>query len=127
MNKKIITGLVLLASGAGWGIFWRLESERHAYYDNFDPGYYLFLPGIIFFLVGLNERSAAPKGFFSGALRFTGNLLIFFGSIAFCGIGQSIAGLYYSDAPINFSFVLSYLKFIGILGLGLWIVLRGGK
>lgn len=122
MNKKIIIGVILMITGVMWGIVWRLQSTINAHYDNFDPGYYLFLPGIILFLMGLNKQSTASRG-----LRFIGNLFIFFGCVPFWALGRNIGNLYYAKETVNFGYILNLLIFMGFIGLGAWLLLKAKR
>ena len=96
MNKRMIIGLTLMLLGAAWGIIWRIESAMHANYDNFDPGYFLLLPGIITYFSGVNRMSAMMKGW-----RFLGNFLVFIGGFSLFGLGQSIGTAVYATHNVD--------------------------
>ncbi len=123
MDKKMIIGLFLLLLGVIWGIVWRLQSARNATYDNFDPGYLLFFPGIIIYFIGLNKQSAAIKGWG----RFFGNFLVFIGGFSLFGLGQYIGTTVFGKGHFNIIgfVILSFL--ILLFPLGSAIVLKQRK
>lgn len=61
MRKKTIIGIVLIIAGIIVEILWRASASWRAHYDNAGPGYYLVLPGVILFIIGLSQQRKARQ------------------------------------------------------------------
>jgi len=118
----MIVGLVLMLLGTALGIIWRLQSATNANYDNFDPGYFFLLPGMIVYFNGLNKKSAVTKG-----RRFLGNFLVFIGGFSLLGLGKSIGAAVYTAHHVDIIGVIVYGIIIFLCPLGTAILLKQRK
>lgn len=121
-HKKMTIGSFIMLLGVASGILWRLQSARNATYDNFDPGYFLLLPGIIIYFIGLNQQSVVSKGW-----RVLGNFLVFIGGFTLFGLGKSIGIAVYATHKFDITGFIVYGLIILLFPFGTAILLKKKK